>query len=71
MTWKDDELKQMFEENDYSLKKISKAFVSEVERSMILKVLNENRWNRTKAAKVLNTSYRTLLSRIEEFGLKE
>jgi transcriptional regulator with PAS, ATPase and Fis domain len=71
LNWDNDRIKKLFEENDYSLKKITKTFVSEAEREMILKTLEEHRWNRTKAAKVLNTSYRTLLSRIEEFGLKK
>jgi two-component system response regulator PilR (NtrC family) len=71
LTWEDNKLKILFEENDYSLKKITKAFVSEAEQRMIIKTLEENRWNRTKAAKALSTSYRTLLARIEEFGLKE
>ena len=59
-----------FEAPDFSLKKISKAYVSEAERDMILKALKETEWNRKKAAKQLGVSYKTLLNRIDEFNLK-
>ena len=68
--WNDDMVKDFFEAKDFSLKKISKAYVSEAERHAILKALRETQWNRKKAARVLRVSYKTLLNRIEEFGLQ-
>jgi two-component system response regulator AtoC len=70
MNWTDVQMKKLFEDKEFSLKKISKAYVSEAERLMILKTLRETDWNRKKAAQKLQVSYKTLLNRIEEFKLK-
>ena len=70
LAWPDDQVKEFFEAPDFSLKKISKAYVSEAERDMILKALKETEWNRKQAAKQLGVSYKTLLNRIDEFNLK-
>ena len=70
MNWTDVQMKKLFEDKNFSLKKISKAYVSEAERLMILKTLRETDWNRKKAAQKLHVSYKTLLNRIEEFKLK-
>jgi two-component system response regulator AtoC len=67
--WHDDKVKRFFNRDDFSLKKISKAYVSEVERQAILRALNETQWNRKKAAQLLKVSYKTLLNRIQEFEL--
>ena len=40
-----------------------------MESNVILKVLRENKWNRRKAAQVLNISYRALIYKIQEAGL--
>ena len=68
--WHDAKVRRYFRESDFSLKKISKAYVSEAERGAILKTLRETEWNRKKAARLLQVSYKTLLNRIEEFNLK-
>jgi two-component system response regulator AtoC len=70
MNWTDVQMKKLFEDKNFSLKKISKAYVSEAERLMILRTLRETDWNRKKAAQKLHVSYKTLLNRIEEFKLK-
>ena len=70
MNWTDVQMKKLFEDKNFSLKKISKAYVSEAERLLILKTLRETDWNRKKAAQRLQVSYKTLLNRIEEFKLK-
>lgn len=70
MNWTDVQMKNLFEDKNFSLKKISKAYVSEAERLMILKTLRETDWNRKKASLKLKVSYKTLLNRIEEFQLK-
>jgi len=52
-----------------SLKKVTRQAVREIERNVILKVLQANHWNRKKAAEVLDISYRALLYKIREAGL--
>ena len=52
-----------------SLKKVTRQAVREIERNVILKVLQANHWNRKKAAQVLDISYRALLYKIREAGL--
>jgi len=53
-----------------SLKAIAHQAVLEAEREAISKVLGETHWNRTKAAKLLNISYRALLYKIKNVGLE-
>ena len=53
------------------LKRIAKEAVREMESNLILKVLRENKWNRRKAAEVLNISYRALIYKINEAGLSQ
>jgi two-component system response regulator PilR (NtrC family) len=45
------------------------ARLEEIERSTILKALEETRWNRTAAAKKLGMSFRQLRYRLEKLGL--
>jgi two-component system response regulator AtoC len=52
-----------------SLKKITKQAVHELERKVILKVLQHHHWNRKQAARALNISYRALLYKIRDAGL--
>lgn len=43
----------------------------EAERDMILKVLDEKRWNRKEAAKALQISYQTLLHKLKQTGVSK
>jgi two-component system response regulator AtoC len=52
-----------------SLKKITRQAVLDIERKVILKVLQANHWNRKKAARALSISYRALLYKIRDVGL--
>jgi two-component system response regulator AtoC len=52
-----------------SLKKITRQAVRELERKVILKVLQANHWNRKQSARALNISYRALLYKIRDTGL--
>jgi two-component system response regulator AtoC len=52
-----------------SLKAISRKAALAAERDMILKALEETHWNRLRAAKLLNISYRSLLYKIKDAGL--
>ena len=68
--WSDEKIEKLIRENRFSLKKITKTYVSEAERQAIVDVLAKTQWNRKKAAELLGVSYKTLLGRIDEFGLK-
>jgi len=54
-----------------SLKEISRRAVLEAEREVIGRALEQCRWNRVKAAKLLKISYRALLYKIKDMGLKQ
>jgi len=68
--WSDEKVESLIRENDFSIKKITKIYVSEAESRAILEVLSKTQWNRKKAAEMLGVSYKTLLSRIDEFRIK-
>lgn len=55
---------------DISLKKIKKSASDKVEKEVISYVLNRTFWNRTKAAKLLCISYKTLLYKISELNIE-
>ena len=52
-----------------SLKKLTRQAVRELERKVILKVLQNYHWNRKQAARALSISYRALLYKIRDAGL--
>ena len=52
-----------------SLKKVTRQAVRELERKIILKVLQHHHWNRKQAARALSISYRALLYKIRDAGL--
>jgi two-component system response regulator AtoC len=54
-----------------SLKDISRRAVREAEREVIGLALEQCRWNRVQAAKLLKISYRALLYKIKDMGLKQ
>ena len=51
------------------LKKVTKEAVDDLERKIILSVLEANRWNRKRTATALKISYRALLYKIRRAGL--
>ncbi len=53
-----------------SLKEIARRAATDAERRMIAAVLEQTNWNRRKAAKILDVSYKTLLYKIRECGLE-
>ena len=52
-----------------SLKKLTRQAVRELERKVILKVLQNCHWNRKLAARALSISYRALLYKIRDAGI--
>src|SRR6201989_1873843 len=54
-----------------SLKNITRKATHDLERQIILKVLQANSWNRQKTAKWLQISYRSLLYKLSEIGMPE
>jgi DNA-binding NtrC family response regulator len=53
-----------------SLKKIRKKALDKVEREVISYVLDKTGWNRSKATKILNISYKTLLYKIKDLKIE-
>ncbi len=58
-------------EQPVSLREIGKRAAREAEREALQRVLYQTNWNRKKAAKILEVSYKTLLQKIKECGLSE
>lgn len=52
-----------------SLKAVTRRAVHELEKKIILKILQNNEWNRKRTAKALNISYRALLYKIRDVGV--
>jgi two-component system, NtrC family, response regulator AtoC len=52
-----------------SLKELKRQATRQLERKIILKVLEAHRWNRKETARSLCISYRGLLYKIKEAGL--
>ncbi len=69
-SWSDNKVKKFFRESDFSLKKITRIYVSEVEKEAIVMALKETRWNRRKAAELLQVSYKTILNRMEVLDIR-
>jgi two-component system response regulator AtoC len=55
--------------NPISLKDITKTATQDLERQIILRVLEANGWSRRKTAKWLNISYRSLLYKLQDSQL--
>jgi len=58
-----------FDDGDYNLKKKVNKVVSEIEKNLISRVLVKTNWNRRKASKLLDISYRSLLYKIKEYRI--
>ena len=54
-----------------SLKRVGKLAAQEAEKQLILGTLLETRWNRKKAAQLLDISYKALLYKIKQSGLSK
>ncbi|HET6840944.1 MAG TPA: sigma 54-interacting transcriptional regulator [Candidatus Angelobacter sp.] len=56
-------------QGDVPLKQITKQAVLQVEKKIILKVVEDSNWNRKRAAKRLKISYRALLYKLKQAGV--
>jgi transcriptional regulator with PAS, ATPase and Fis domain len=54
----------------FPLKKITKKATERVEKEVISTVLDITDWNRTKASKILNINYKTLLHKISDLDIQ-
>lgn len=54
-----------------TLKEVAKIAQRKAERDLIDRVLRQTRWNRRKAAQILDISYKALLYKIKECGLNQ
>jgi len=52
-----------------SLKEVGRRAAQDAERAAILQMLDRTRWNRLRAAKLLNISYRALLYKMKDAGI--
>ncbi len=68
--WGDGKIDKFFRQPGASLKKITRAYVGEVEQKAISQALRNSNWNRKKAAESLGVSYKTLLNRIDELHIR-
>lgn len=59
------------DEQTLSLKVVSKTASREAEKDLILKALGRTRWNRKRAAQELQISYKSLLYKLKQIGMKE
>ena len=55
----------------FSLKKVGKLAAQEAEKQVILDTLLQTRWNRKKAADLLDISYKALLYKIKQSGISK
>jgi len=52
------------------LKKLEKRRLNIIDKEVISYVLNQTGWNRTRASKILQISYKTLLNKISDLDIK-
>ena len=55
--------------NTCSLKKACRQAARKAETEAIMEALSHTRWNRIRAAALLETSYKNLLKKIKEYGI--
>ena len=57
------------DETDYSKLGTLKSDVSEIEKRLILKALEENRWHKGKVASLLGIDPKTLYRKMKRYGI--
>ena len=51
------------------LKEICDKFISQIEKKVMQRALENTNWNRKKAAALLNISYKSMLNKIKMYGI--
>ena len=70
LSWEQNHItSEMPADGQIHLKKVTRQAVHDLERKIILSVLEANRWNRKRTATALKISYRALLYKIRRAGL--
>jgi two-component system, NtrC family, response regulator AtoC len=59
------------EVNSKSLKELKLSSTRYIEKKAILHALESHRWNKSEAAKLLKISYKTLFTKMNEFGIEK
>jgi two-component system, NtrC family, response regulator AtoC len=59
------------EDNCRSLKDLKLHATEYIEKKIILHALDVNRWNKSEAAKLLKISYKTLFTKMNDFGIEK
>jgi transcriptional regulator with PAS, ATPase and Fis domain len=54
---------------DMSLKSICDKFISRTEKLILQKALEATKWNRKKAAELLNISYKSMLNKMKIYEI--
>jgi DNA-binding NtrC family response regulator len=57
------------DDDDFTLKTKVDKIIGEIEKNLITRCLTKTNWNRRKAAKLLDISYRSLLYKIKEYKI--
>ena len=65
----DKEVSRKLKDGGVCLKEIARTAAKAAESGVILLALQQTHWNRVRAARLLNVSYRTLLYKIKGLGL--
>jgi two-component system response regulator AtoC len=55
----------------FSLKEAARAASHQAERELILKALQRTHWNRKRAARELQISYKALLYKVKQIGMED
>jgi len=66
-----DNVSSLMLDGPVSLKKLTRQTVRKLEARIILNALHANNWNRKKAARSLDISYRALLYKLKEVGIPQ
>jgi two-component system, NtrC family, response regulator AtoC len=66
-----DNVNNLMLDGPVSLKKLTRQAVRKLEARIILNALHANNWNRKKAARSLDISYRALLYKLKEVGIPQ
>jgi DNA-binding NtrC family response regulator len=57
--------------SEFSLKKIRKASTELIDKRLISYVLGKTGWNRSRASKILDISYKTMLEKIQHQNIEQ